>query len=329
MKMRTLMATLAALLAMNMTGVCGLFGSSTKTETSDSNAKFDLPPYTGLKMAVGCIDFKNEAGWSGAWDLGNNLSIMLESALYDTGRFVLVERDALKDIIAEQDLATSGRTAAASKVAKSGAIRPARYLASGAVTVVEEDQSGSGGGLAIGGIRVGGSKGKSQITIIAKLIDSTTGEIVAKQNITGKAGKVGLSLGVNGSIGGHGFATDMGGFEKTPLAEAAQDCINQAALFFAKQMETLPFEGAVVKVSDSGDVIVNRGSEYGIAVGQEFTMRTPGEALMDPDTGASLGYEEGKVIGSLKVTKVTDKVAYCTVTDGEKNPEKGSVIVKK
>ena len=41
---------------------------------------------------------------------------MLESALFDSGRFVIVEREKLGDVMAEQDLAASGR-AAKSKVA--------------------------------------------------------------------------------------------------------------------------------------------------------------------------------------------------------------------
>lgn len=329
MKVNKFMAGLAVLLSMNLTGGCQLLEGMTKTETTDSDAKFNLPPYTGLKMAVGCKDFGNEAGWQGQWELGNNLSIMLESALFDTGRFVLVEREKLADVIAEQDLANSGRTAPAKKVAQSGLIRPCKYLATGAITVVEEDQSGSAGGFAIGGVAIGGGKSKSQITIIAKLIDTTTSEIVAKKSITGKAGKVALGIGISGTIGGHGFGTAMGGFAKTPLAEAAQDCINQAALFFAQTMETLPFEGSVIKVTDGGEVLVNRGSEFGVAVGQQFVMQESGELITDPDTGAILGNEQGKVLGTLTVSRVQEKMAYCTAVEGsEKNPAPGTTIKK-
>ena len=103
-------------------GGCAMLDIGTKT--SDGDFKAQLGEYHGFKHAVGCKDFDNQAGWHGQWELGNNLSIMLESALFDTGRFVLVERKKLKDVIAEQDLATSGRMAKASKVAKTGCFAP-------------------------------------------------------------------------------------------------------------------------------------------------------------------------------------------------------------
>lgn len=307
-------------IALTSTPVFALWGKTT-TKTSDSDAQMNLGEYKGLKHAIGCKDFDNEAGWHGQWELGENLSIMLESALFDTGRFVLVEREKLQDVIAEQDLVASGRAAQTKKVAQTGKIRPAKYLASGAVTTVEENQSGGGGGISIKGISVGMKKNEAQITIIAKLIDTTTSEIVAKKSITGKAGGTGLDVGVyKGGVG-----VDLGGFKKTPLGQAAQDCINQAAAFFATAMEEFPFEGSVVKVS--GDrVIINRGSEFGVEVGQELVMAEEGEQLIDPDTGAILGQEEGKVLGRLRVAKVDEKISYCEVLEGEKNPATGTIV---
>ncbi len=297
-----------------------LWGKAT-TQTEDSNMKTDLGAYKGLKKAIGCKAFDNEAGWHGEWELGNNLSIMLESALFDTGRFVMVEREKINDVIAEQDLATSGRTAP-SKVAETGKLRAARYLATGAITTVEDSQSGGGGGISFHGIRVGGEHAQAQVTIIAKLIDTTTGEIVAKQSITGKAGKTGVNVGLSVA----GLNTDLNGFKKTPLGQAAQDCINQAAVYFAKQMESFPFEGSIVKATGDGQVIINRGSEFGMESGQALTMSTEGETLTDPDSGEVLGKEEGKVIGKIKVDKVLEKISYGTVTEGEKNPAKGTIV---
>lgn len=309
--------------AATFTGCTQTLGQFTgKTPTEQANADMGLGEYKGLKHAVGVKGFDNEAGWSGSWDLGDNLAIMLESALFDTGRFVLVEREKLTDVIAEQDLAASGRTAKAKKVAQTGVIRSARYIATGAVTTVEDAASGGGGGVSVGGFRVGLGGSKAQVTIIAKLIDTSTGEIVAKQRITGKPGGISASIGYSGS----GFGADLGGFTKTPLGEAAQDAINQAAKFFAQQMENFPFEGSVVKVTDKGQVIINRGSEFGVAVGQELVMAEQGEQLLDPDTGEVLGNEEGEEIGTLKIARVTEKLSYADVTSGDDNPAPGTTV---
>lgn len=297
-----------------------IWGKQT-TKTESGNADMKLGEYKGLKHAIGVKDFNNEAGWSGSWDVGNNLTVLLESALFDSGRFVVVQREKLKDVIAEQDLAASGRTAAAKKVAQTGKIRSARYLASGALTEVTENQSGGDGGINIKGFRIGAGKNEAQITAIITLTDTTTGEIVAKERVVGKAGGTALRLGYSGAIGG-----ELGGFAKTPLGQAAQDVINQAVAFMAKKMEDFPFEGSVIKVSENGQVIINRGSEFGVEVGQALSMVTAGEELVDPDSGELLGTEEGDTIGKLKVAKVSEKVSYCTVEEGETSPEAGTIV---
>lgn len=303
------------------TPAIALWGKA-KTETEDGDADFDLPEYKGLKHAIGVKDFDNEAGWRGEWELGGNLSIMLESALFDTGRFVLVEREQLTDVIQEQDLAASGRMAQTKKVAQTGNLRPAKYLASGAVTEVDAAQSGADGGIRIKGFNVGLGKQKAQVTIIAKLIDTTSGEIAAKKRIVGKPSGTKLRFGYSGTD----FGADLGGFKKTPLGQAAQDAIAQAALFFAQTMEEFPFEGSVIKTTDGGQVIVNRGSMYGLEVGQVLVMQEKGEVLVDPDTGEILDEEEGEVVGKLKVAKVKEKISYCEVVDGDGDPERGTAV---
>lgn len=300
---------------------CALLEQFTGTTTSDSNAKMNLGEYKGIKHAVGCKKFENQAGWRGQWELGDNLSIMLESALFDSGRFVVVEREKLKDVIEEQDLVTSGRAAKAKNVAKTGFIRPARYLATGAITVAEDSSSGSSGGLSFGGVSLGGGKSSAKITIIAKLIDTTTGAIVQKQSITGKSGSVSLNVGASY----RGVGGDMGGFAKTPMAEAAQDCINQAAVFFAKAMEKTPFDACVVKTAN-GKVIINRGSEYNMSVGQNLVLEETGEPMVDPGSGEILGTTPGKQLGKIVVKTVEDKYSVCDVVSGEKNPKPGTLV---
>ncbi|NCC52006.1 MAG: hypothetical protein EOM20_12430 [Spartobacteria bacterium] len=294
----------------------------TKTATTDGNEQMNLGEYKGLKHAIGCKEFENEAGWHGSWNLGDNLTIMLESALFDTGRFVLVEREKLDDVFAEQDLQASGRMAKSKDVAQTGMARSAKYIATGAVTEVEESQSGGSGGISFKGISVGGGKSDAHIAIIAKLIDTTTGEIVAKQRIEGKADNASMKVGLSK----WGLNTDMGGFKKTPLGEAAQDCINQAAIYFAKQMEEFPFEGSVVKATSKG-VIINRGSQFGLEPGQILVMTEEGEVLLDPDTGEILDKEEGEEIGKLEVKTVKEKISYCDVIEGEEEPAPGTVVM--
>ena len=97
--------------------------------------------------------------------------------------------------------------------------------------------------------------------------------------------------------------------------------------FIAESMENYDIEGSVVTVA--GDqVIVSLGENYGIEPGQKLTVRTEGEVLTDPATGAVLDKTEGETIASLEVTKVRDKISYCKLVDG-KMPERGMSVVLK
>lgn len=319
--MKRMLGLLSVMLVFQAAASFALWGKAT-TKTESGNADLKLGEYKGLKQAIGCSGFSNESGWAGQWKIGDNLTALLESALVDTGRFVLVERAKLGNVLLEQDLQSSGRAAKTKEVAQKGFIRSARYIAAGVVSEVTENQSGTDGGIRIKGVRLGGGKSEAQITVIVKLIDSTTGEIVAKERVVGKASNTGLRVGVDVGV----VDTELGGFKKTPLGQAAQDCINQAAAFIAKKMETFPFEGSVIKTAENGQVIVNRGSQFGMEAGQALLMVTEGTTLTDPDTGEILGKEEGKTIGKLKVAKVLEKMSYCDVTEGEAKPANGTVV---
>lgn len=313
----------AALLLLALTapasGQSGMLG----TNPRGGNQPMGGRPYRGVKHAVAVRDFENQAGWSGQWRLGSNLSLMLESALYDTGRFVLVEREQLQGVLLEQDLAASRRAAPQQGVAQTGQIRPARFIATGAVVEIEDAQSGADTGVRMRGMRVGVGGRRARITIIAKLIDTSTGEIVASRRIVGTPSGARVRV----DYAGTDLGIDLAAFSQTPLGQAAQDCINKAARFFAQMMSVLPVEGSVVTVTEDGEVVVNRGAQFGVQPGQTMEMRVEGPLLIDPETGEMLGRQTGRAIGLLRVTRVEERVAYCEVVEGEPRPERGTVVV--
>ncbi len=294
-----------------------------KAKTEDDAANFGLPPYTGVKHALGVSSFNNEAGYVSEWTIGDNMAYMLESALFETKRFVIVERQDLGAVLAEQDLQNSGRSAASSQVAQTGQVRSAKYLATGAITEVSYDVKGGGGGLNIKGFRIGGSSKKAEIVAVIKIVDTSTGIVVASERVRGSAGSSSLSLGYTdwSGIGGN-----IGGFVKTPLGQAAQDVINHAVRFISLEMEDYDIEGSVVMVSGKGQVVVNRGENYGLSKGQVFTVNEEGETLIDPSTGEVLDEMEGEEICTIRVVKVKEKVCYCEIISGEK-PERGAVVI--
>lgn len=296
-----------------------------ETEMLDGNANSILPPYRGIKKEIGVENFDNAAGITGLFPVGLNLAALLKSALYDTGRFVVLDRQNLNSVMREQDLQASGRTSKTSEIAQTGKIRSARYLAGGAISEVTYDRSGGGGTFGIptpiGAFAVGGNKNTAQITCIVTLTDTTTTEIVAKERIVGRASEGNVSGGYSGYVSLAGT-----GYEKTPIGQAAQEIINQATRFIALKMEKIPFSGAVIASSEDGRILVNRGSNYNITPGMVLSMTSTGKELIDPETGAVLGREDGKPLGDLKVDEVKEKFSYCIMVTEGNPPEPGTLV---
>ena len=298
----------------------GLFDR--KTEAKDGNAELDLPPYNGIKHAIGVVPFENTSFWKSDIDLQENMTTMLENVLFQSGRFVVVERENMDQTMAEQDLQSSGRAAKAGDVAQTGQIRSAKYLARCTITGVEAEESGGGGGLRVGKFTVGASGGKAQIEMIVKIFDSSTSEMLASQRIIGKAGKRGFTLGFSE----RGFGTSIGGFSKTPIGEAAYDCVAQAVEYMAREFEDYKLDGNVVMVTGDGRIVINRGETFGVSVGDVFQVREVGEVLIDPSSGEVLDRVEGAITCTIEVTRVTDKVSYCKLVSGEL-PVRGDSVV--
>jgi curli biogenesis system outer membrane secretion channel CsgG len=213
-----------------------LLKPSTATKTKDDTKGSQMGAYSGIRHALGVVDFETASGCDFDDGAKANMRAMLESALFATNRFVIVERGNLESVMNEQDLAASKRAAKSSNVAQTGKIRAARYIATALITEVSTNTSGDSGGVRIHGFSIGGSSAKSAIVLVVKLVDTTSSEVVASERIRGEAGKAGLNLGYEG----HGWGGELGTFAKTPIGEAAQDCINQAVKFIASKMESYP-----------------------------------------------------------------------------------------
>ena len=55
-------------------------------------------------------------------------------------------------------------------------------------------------------------------------------------------------------------------------------------------------EGKIAKVLNTRELVINRGSEHGVAQDMEFAVMEPQFSILDPDTHESLGYMEREKI---------------------------------
>ena len=98
--------------------------------------------------------FENSTDGTGQAAVGTGMADQLADALIQSGKFVVIERQTLEDVIAEQDIAASGR-AAVSETAQTGKIVPAQILIKGTVSEFEAETQKGGTGISISGISSG------------------------------------------------------------------------------------------------------------------------------------------------------------------------------
>ncbi len=170
----------------------------------------------GGKPVVAVAEFKNETNagwWSGG--VGWELSGMLSNELMSTGSFKVVERTQIESVLAEQNMAASGRITPGTG-AQIGKLTGAQYLIAGTVTSFEENTASTGGGISYGGISLGGNKSEAYLAVDLRVINATTGEIDYVRTIEGRSKGGGISIGVYRG----GFGGALSNQKNTPVGKA-------------------------------------------------------------------------------------------------------------
>ena len=151
----------------------------------------------------------------------------------------MLERETLKDLLAEQDLSASGRVAKETAV-PIGEIEGAELLVTGTVTEFEPGSAGIGAAIgsitgtwqeALAGIILSSIK-ISHVAIDIRLIDTTTSRILLAVSVEGKATYFNLAGALRGSKMGGG----LGGYSKTPVEKAIRVALGKAVDFIVSQL---------------------------------------------------------------------------------------------
>ncbi len=289
---------------------CATYGGPEQQQVME---EIPYPPYEGPKKRIAVLEFDNlvkyNNWWDRSWQIERNLTEMVITELLETDQFIVVERTALDEVLAEQDLGSSGRVRQET-VARVGELLGAQILVKGAVTEFIERESGGVGGIAIPGLAIGGSSHTGHVAIDMRLIDSTTGQVLQSHRAEGKIKSSG--------IGGIGFFSGVafGGatYKKTALGQATRQAVQNAVAFILDGMEGRPWEGRVVK-SEGGKVYVNSGFNMNISEGMFMTVYSKGDDLIDPATGLSLGSSLTRA-GTIRIIQVSDKFSVAEVVEG-------------
>jgi len=113
-----------------------------------------------------------------------------------------------------------------------------------------------------------------------------------------------------------GLTGDPAGFQNDNLGKACEDAVALLVEFLAEQLESIPWEVAVVPVKHA-QVVINRGSREGVSEGMTFEVGEI-EELVDPDTGEVLDVEPTRA-GTNQITPVKEKAA-CKPLFSQRSP---------
>jgi len=199
-------------------------------------AQFARPTVAVLNFDYGTV----QKWWSGNQDIGEGISDMLVDELVNDGSFRVIERKRLDAILAEQNFSNSERADPNAKtLAAVGKALGVKYLIVGSITKFGTEASNKkvGGGMFGGGKfglgSVGKSEGKANVAITARIIDTSTGEIMASAKGQGTSKRSGLLLGGAGGGGGGGgggmLDFSASDFHDTILGEATEAAVKQTA----------------------------------------------------------------------------------------------------
>lgn len=250
-------------------------------------------------------------------DVGKGISDLMVQKLVQDGKYSVIERNALDKVLSEQNFSNSDR-ADSTTAAKIGRVLGVDAVIMGTITQFGRDDKNTtvGGGalgnytnkFGLGGVQK--RKAKAVVGISARMVDTSTAEILAAVTGSGESTRAGTSLlaaGGGDSAQANG-AYDMSSknFADTILGEAVHQAVDSVGTQLDAEATTLPTRkvqvaGLVADVSGN-TLILNVGSKSGVRVGDTLDVSRPVRTIKDPATG--------KVIKT-----ITNKLGTATVTD--------------
>ncbi len=260
---------------------------------------------SGPKKRVGVVAFQDKTGHRGVAEAGIDV---LTTELAKTGKYIVVERAEMDQVLKEQAFG------------QGGAVNPDTAAKAGKILGLQ--------GILVGVVSNFGHKkvdtqltpflplaGKgslaSVVTIDVRIIDSETGQILAAESGTGAVEIT---------------ATNVLGFGPTYVYDSTIDggafraAVVQMMSNLIGHLEQGEWRGRVVAVSPDGMATINAGQATGLSLGSELACFALGEEIIDPDTGVSLGREEGAIKGICQITSFYGKgndLSKCKIKSGK------------
>jgi curli biogenesis system outer membrane secretion channel CsgG len=324
----------------HLIAVCALFLLSSASLAQQKPALVAatpaVAPAQGPKKRVAVMSFDYGAVMSSVQavfrtnqDVGRGISDLLVMKLVNDGKYSVIERAALEKVLGEQNFSNSNR-ADSSTAAKIGRVLGVDLIIIGSITQFGSDDKKTtvgGGGFGLAALGLGGVQSrnsKAVVAVTARMIDTSTAEILAVAEGNGESLRKSTSLAGAGagSSGGGGGAFDMSSsnFRATILGEAVHKAVDSLGQQLDDKAAAMPthkaeISGLVADVSGNS-LVLNVGSKSGVRVGDVLQISRVVRTVKDPATGKVIKSIANK-IGDAKVTEVDENSATVIFTGAE------------
>ena len=146
--------------------------------------------------------------------------------------------------------------------------------------------------------------------LTAQMVDTTSGQVVTTFDLTSRFATKPRIVNSKGGAPSNTWFTKMAKDVAAQLADQFVDAV---------------YPMKVIKRTKRNQIIINRGKDGGLKIGQVYDVFYPGEELIDPDTGQSLGSGE-EFVGKIEIVRINPKVSYAKIIS-EVDPENGPISV--
>jgi curli biogenesis system outer membrane secretion channel CsgG len=284
MRVRSITATLAAVLAMN---------AWTVTEAQ------------AQKVRVAVLPLENNSTFSYWGDnLGAAASDELTTQLVKSGKFSVIERRQIEAVLAEQGFGQSGRVNPATAAAI-GEVLGVQVVFVGSITQfsIETKKAGIGG--------IGASYSEAQSMMDIRAVNTSTAEIMSVAEGSGKKRMGGLA------VDNVSFQQSFdAGIAQEALRPAVEDVVKELVARVDEFASIAPVAAAATIVGvRNGSVYIDRGENFGVQPGQRFDVYRVVDEIRDAQ--GNLLDRITEKIGVIEVSRVLSQSAVCTIVEGE------------
>ncbi len=263
--------------------------------------------------------------WWNGQPVGDGMADMLTTTLVKSGKYRVMERAQMDQLLKEQGLGMSG-VITPQTAAQAGKMLGVELAIMGAVTEFGYKKVSTGGALKKIGIGASFGKQSAVVGVDVRFVDVSSGEIKTAESVRKENSKGSVDIDTRDIS-----FENQAQFDESLVGKATREAIDQVAKLLEEQGGGGGAWEAKVVMMKGANVLINSGKEGGVKVGDVFVVVRKGEDLIDPDTGESLGSSEEE-LGSIQVLDNNyggkGKASECKVLSGS-GFDKGDIVREK